>query len=187
MLVIKHKELLVGGRRSEYRLSLPFPVILSLDEMMECYSRRHRRDNPKKIISHPLQTLLRLPPLHFCAAKTQGREPAEQLSPPKSRDSLCTRSAALTNAIASRLSEAGRFLAISRQNRGGTCARSVPYAGGLALWRIASLELPHGRPAMEEGVKCALLRRGQNLGLGALSRADFWAEFARSVFRVQGS
>jgi hypothetical protein len=85
-----------------------------------------------------------------------------------------------------RLSESGHFLAISRANRGGTCARSVPCAGELALWRIASLELPHGRPTMEEGVKCGLLRGVQNLGLDALSRADFWAELARSVFRVQG-
>ncbi len=120
-------------------------------------------------------------------AKKQGRAPAEQFSPTKSRGSLYTRSAALPNAIASRLSESGHFLAISRENRAGTCARSVPYAGGLALWRIASLELPHGHPAMEEGVKCGLLRGVQNLGLGALSRADFWAEFARSVFRVQGT
>ena len=179
-------ELQVGDRRSEYRLSLPFPVILSLDEMMECYSRRHRRDNPKKIISRPLQTLLRLPPLHLCAAKTQGREPAEQLSPPKSRGSLCTRSAALPNAIASRLSEAGRFLAISRQNRGGTCARSVPRADGLALWRIACLEQPHGRPALKAGPNSALLRRGQNVGFGALSRADFWVELARSATRRLG-
>jgi hypothetical protein len=119
-------------------------------------------------------------------AKTHVRAPAEQFSPPKSRGSLYTRSAALPNAIASRLSESGHFLAISRENRAGTCARSVPYAGGLVLWRIASLELPHGRPAMEEAVKCALLRRGQNLGLGALSRADFWAELARSATRVLG-
>jgi hypothetical protein len=177
-------ELQVGGRRSEYRLSLPFPVILSLDEMMECYSRRHRRDNPKKIISRPLQTLLRLPPLHLCAAKTQGREPAEQLSPPKSRGSLFTRSAALPNAIASRLSESGHFLAISRANRGGTCALSNASAGGLALCRIASLELPHGRPALEAGPNSALLRRVQNLRLGPLSRADFWAELARSATRL---
>jgi hypothetical protein len=126
------------------------------------------------------------PAIALCAAKTQGRAPAEQLSPPKSRGSLCTRSASLPNAIASRLSESGHFLAISRANRGGTCALSNACAGGLALWRIASLELPHGLPALEAGPNSALLRRGQNLGLGALSRAYFWAEFALSVFRVQG-
>ncbi len=126
------------------------------------------------------------PAIALCAAKTQGRAPAEQLSPPKSRGSLCTRSASLPNAIASRLSESGHFLAISRANRGGTCALSNACAGGLALWKIASLELPHGRPALEAGPNSALLRRGQNLGLGALSRADFWAELARSATRVLG-
>jgi hypothetical protein len=132
--------------------------------------------------------LLAAPPaIALCAAKTQGREPAEQLSPPKSRDRLCPRSAALPNAIASRLSESGHFLTISRENRVGTYARSVPYAGGLVRWRIASLELPHGRPALKAGPNSALLRQGQNLGLGPLSRADFWSEFARSVLRVQGS
>jgi hypothetical protein len=132
--------------------------------------------------------LLDTPPvIALCVAKTQGRAPGEQLSPPKSRGSLYTRSAALPNAIASRLSESGHFLGISRENRGGTCAHSVPYSGGLVLWRITSLELPHGRPALKAGPNSALLHRGQNLGLGALSRADFWAEFASSVFRVQGS
>jgi hypothetical protein len=130
--------------------------------------------------------LLPAPPaIALCTAKTQGRAPAEQLSPPKSLGSLCTRSAAFQRNHF-RLSESGHFLAISRANRGGTCARSVPCAGELALWRIASLELPHGRPTMEEGVKCGLLRGVQNLGLDALSRADFWAELARSLFRVQG-
>ena len=126
------------------------------------------------------------PAIALCAAKTQGRAPAEQLSPPKSRGSLCTRSAALPNAIASRLSESGHFLALSRANRGGTCALSNACAGGLALWMIASLELPHGRPALEAGPNSALLRGVQNLGLGALSRADFWAELAHSATRVQG-
>jgi hypothetical protein len=37
---------------------------------------------------------------------------------------------------------------------------------------------------MEEGVKCGLLHGVQNLGLGTLSRAYFWAELASSVFRV---
>ena len=78
-------------------------------------------------------------------------------------------------------------MAISRENRGGTYARSVPSAEGLVRWMIASLELPPGRPALKAGPNSALLRQRQNVGLGPLSRADFWAEFARSVLRVQGS
>jgi hypothetical protein len=129
--------------------------------------------------------LLPAPPaIALCAAKTQGRDPAEQLSPPKSRGSLCTRSAALPTAVASRLSESGHFLAISRANRGGTCALGNAPAGGLSLWMIAFRELPHGLPALEAGPTSALLRGGQNLGLGALSRADSWAELARSATRV---
>ena len=108
------------------------------------------------------------------AAKTQGRALAKKLSPPKSRGSLCPRSAALPNAIASHLSESGHFLVISRANRGGTCARSVPYAGGLALWRRASLKLPHGRPALEAGPNSALLRL-----------VRIW-DLARSVERISG-
>jgi hypothetical protein len=71
-------------------------------------------------------------------AKTQGRAHADQLSPPKSRDRFCPPSVALPNAIASRLSESGHFLAISRENRGGTYARSVPYAGASPLEDIVS-------------------------------------------------
>jgi hypothetical protein len=126
------------------------------------------------------------PAIALCAEKTQGRAPTEQLSPPKARVSLCTHSASLPNAIASRLSESGHFLAISRANRGGTCALRNACSEGLVLWRIPSLELPHGRPALEVGPNSALLRRGQNLGLGALSRADFWAELAYSATRVLG-
>ncbi len=75
---------------------------------------------------------------------------------------------------------------LSRANQGGTCALSNACAGGLDLWRIASLKLPHGRPALEAGPNSALLRGVQNLGLDAHSRADFWAELARSATRVQG-
>ena len=78
-------------------------------------------------------------------------------------------------------------MAISRENRGGTYARSVPYAEGLVRWMIVSLEMPPGRPALKAGPNSALLRQGQKLGLGPLSREDFCAEFARSVLRVQGS
>jgi hypothetical protein len=98
------------------------------------------------------------PAIALCATKTQGRAPVEQLSPPKSRDILCTLSAPLPNAIASRLSESGHFLAISRANRGGTCALDNACAGGLALWRMTSLELPLGRPALEAGPNSAFLR-----------------------------
>jgi hypothetical protein len=49
---------------------------------------------------------------------------------------------------------------------------------------IAFRELPHELPALEAGPTSALLRGGQNLGLGALSRADLWAELARSATRV---
>jgi hypothetical protein len=49
------------------------------------------------------------PAIALCAARTQGRALAEQLSPPKSRGNLYTRSAALPNAIVSRLSESSLF------------------------------------------------------------------------------
>ena len=73
------------------------------------------------------------------------------------------------------------LLALSRAGRGGACLLSISDAGGLAVWRIASLELPNGRPALEAGPTSALLRGVQNLVLGALSRADFWSAFSLSV------
>ena len=126
------------------------------------------------------------PAIALCAAKTQGRAPPEHFSPPKSRGILYTCSAALPNAITALLSESGHFLAISRANRGGTCALINTCAGGLALWRITSLELTHGCPALEAGPNSALLRRGQNLGLVSLNRADFCEELARSATSVLG-
>ena len=74
-----------------------------------------------------------------------------------------------------------------RANRGGTCALSNVCARGLVLWRIVSLDLPHGRPVLEEGPTSTLLRGLQNLGLGALSRTDFWTELVPLVTRVLGN
>jgi hypothetical protein len=91
------------------------------------------------------------PVIPLYAAKTQGRAPADQLTTPKSRGGLCTLSAALSNALASRLSESGHFLAIIRATRGGTYALSTVPTGELALWRITSPQLPYGRPDLEEG------------------------------------
>ncbi len=65
-------------------------------------------------------------------------------------------------------------------------ARRVPCVGELTLWSIPSLELPHGFPTMEVGVKCGLFHGVQNLGLDSLSRVDFWSELEWSVLRVQG-
>ncbi len=64
--------------------------------------------------------------------------------------------------------------------------RRVPCVGELTLWSITSLELPHGFPTMEVGVKCGLLHGVQNLGLDTISRVDFLSELEWSVFRVQG-
>ena len=118
-------------------------------------------------------------------AKNTGKGAAEQFSPPKSWGSLCTFSALLPNAIVSLLSESGHFLVFSRVNRDGTCALRNTCAGGLPLWRIVFLELPHGRPTLEAGPNSVLLHRVQNLGLGTLSRADFWEELAHSGTRAQ--
>ncbi len=68
------------------------------------------------------------------------------------------------------------FLAISRANRGGTCALSSACAAGLALWRIASLELPHGRPALEAG-------RSKDRILHSSAEFRIW-DLARSVERI---
>ncbi len=80
------------------------------------------------------------------------------------------------------------FLAISRANRGGTCALSSACAAGLALWRIASLELPHGRPALEAGrSKDRILHSSAEFRIWDLarnSRADFFVELARPATRV---
>jgi hypothetical protein len=68
------------------------------------------------------------------------------------------------------------FLAISRAHRGGTCALSSACAAGLALWRIASLELPHIRPALEAG-------RSKDRTLHSSADFRIW-DLARSVERI---
>ena len=78
------------------------------------------------------------------------------------------------------------ILLFSRANRGGTCALGNAPAGGLSLWRIALRELSHRLPALEAGPTSVLLHGGQNLGLVALSRSDFWSELARSATRLLG-
>ncbi len=78
------------------------------------------------------------------------------------------------------------LLALSRADRGGAGRLSNLPAGGLALWRIASLQLPCGRPELEARPLPALLRGVQNSGLAVLSRVDFGAALALSVTLLQG-
>ena len=68
--------------------------------------------------------------VYTLSCKNTGEVSVGQLSTLKSRDSLCTRSAPLPNAIASHLSESGHFLRLAE--RIGTSSHSVPCAGGLA-------------------------------------------------------
>jgi hypothetical protein len=68
------------------------------------------------------------------------------------------------------------FLAISRAHRGGTGALASVCAAGLALWRIASLELPHGRPPLEAG-------RSKDRTLHSSAEFRIW-DLARSVERI---
>ena len=77
-------------------------------------------------------------------AKTQEMAPVEQFSTPKSRGSLCTRSAPCPMQL---LPIKIRDSALSRADFGAALAE-------LALCRIASLQLPCGRPAVEEGLEC---------------------------------
>ena len=73
-----------------------------------------------------------------------------------------------------------------RADRGDAGRLSNPPAGGLALLRIASLQLPCGRPELEARPLRALLRGVQISGLAVLSRADFGAALALSVILLQG-
>ena len=96
------------------------------------------------------------------AAKTQGRAPAESCRAVADAELAGQPLHALAYPAQRNCFPSIRIrglLALSRADRGGAGRLSNPPAGGLALLRIASLQLPCGRPELE-----ARPRRARSLG-----------------------
>jgi hypothetical protein len=124
------------------------------------------------------------------AAKTQGRAPAESCRAVADAELAGQPLHALAYPAQRNCFPSIRIrglLALSRADRGGAGRLSNPPAGGLALLRIASLQLPCGRPELEARPLRALLRGVQISGLAVLSRADFGVALAGSVILPRGN
>jgi hypothetical protein len=152
-------------------------------------TQQKRERTRKNHLTHILKADA-LPAIAGGAAKTQGRAPAESCRAVADAELAGQPLHALAYPAQRNCFPSIRIrglLALSRADRGGAGRLSNPPAGGLALLRIASLQLPCGRPELEARPLRALLRGVQNSGVAVLSRADFGVAQAGSVILPQGT
>ena len=152
-------------------------------------TQQKRERTRKNHLTHILKADA-LPAIAGGAAKTQGRAPAESCRAVADAELAGQPLHALAYPAQRNCFPSIRIrglLALSRADRGGAGRLSNPPAGGLALLRIASLQLPCGRPELEARPLRALLRGVQISGLAVLSRADFGVALAGSVILPRGN